>query len=61
MFSPELRWPLYLVYLGPVLGYIFTAYFTAVNILTALMFSGKPGEVKTGIQDPALSGAEGGF
>lgn len=31
--SPELRWPLYLVYMGPVLGYIFTAYFTLVNIL----------------------------
>jgi hypothetical protein len=35
--SAELRWPLYLVYLGPVLGYIFTSYFTVVNILTKLM------------------------
>jgi TRAP-type C4-dicarboxylate transport system permease small subunit len=61
MFSPELRWPLYLVYLGPVLGYIFTAYFTVVNILTALMLPGNTGEAKTGSQDPALSGAKGGF
>jgi TRAP-type C4-dicarboxylate transport system permease small subunit len=35
--SSELRWPLYLVYLGPVVGYIFTGYFTLVNILTKLM------------------------
>jgi TRAP-type C4-dicarboxylate transport system permease small subunit len=61
LFSPELRWPLYLVYLGPVLGYLFTGYFMAVNILTALMLPGKPGEGKTGIHDPALSGAEGGI
>jgi TRAP-type C4-dicarboxylate transport system permease small subunit len=60
MFSPELRWPLYLVYLGPVLGYVFTGYFTVVNILTALMLPVKPGEGKTGTQAPALSGVEGG-
>lgn len=30
--SPELRLPLYLVYLGPIIGYIFTCWFTLVNI-----------------------------
>jgi TRAP-type C4-dicarboxylate transport system permease small subunit len=59
MFSPELRWPLYLVYLGPVLGYVFASYFSVVNILTCLMFPGGTREEKDGIHDPALSSAEG--
>lgn len=33
MLSPELRIPLFYVYLGPVLGYIFTSYFTLVNVI----------------------------
>jgi TRAP-type C4-dicarboxylate transport system permease small subunit len=61
MFSPELRWPLYLVYLGPVLGYIFTSYFVVVNILTSLMTAGETGKTETGIQGSALSNFEGGL
>jgi TRAP-type C4-dicarboxylate transport system permease small subunit len=34
--SPELRLPLFAVYLGPVLGYIFTIYFTLINIITRI-------------------------
>lgn len=33
MLSPELRFPLWAVYMGPILGYVFTAYFVLVNIL----------------------------
>ncbi len=33
MLSPELRWPLYAVYMGPVLGYLFILYFTFANVV----------------------------
>jgi C4-dicarboxylate transporter DctQ subunit len=50
--SPELRWPLYLMYLGPVLGYLFTAYFALLNILSKL--TGWTGtKTETGVQVPS--------
>lgn len=33
MLSPEMQLPLWFVYLGPVIGYILTSYFTVVNIV----------------------------
>ena len=44
LLSPELRWPLYIVYLGPVLGFIFTSFFTLVNIITAFWQGNKTTE-----------------
>lgn len=43
MLSPELRFPLWAVYMGPILGYLFTAYFTLVNIVnnTAALIRGE--------------------
>lgn len=44
MLSAELRIPLFYVYLGPVLGYLFTSYFTLANIVnkTAAIVRGDP-------------------
>ena len=44
--SAQLRMPLYIVYMGPILGYLFTLYFTVCNILTNIFCrkEGKEGE-----------------
>ena len=34
--SAQLRLPLYIVYMGPMIGYLFTLYFTICNIVTNL-------------------------
>ncbi|MCI8650567.1 MAG: TRAP transporter small permease [Anaerotruncus sp.] len=42
--SAQLKVPLYLVYSGPMIGYLFTLYFTIVNIVNQIAALGKKGE-----------------